>query len=132
MNNPYKPLVFVVEDDSFFLEILKSKLSNDEKYTLKGFESAESCIENLNQKPDVIVLDYNLDKENPKAINGLEAVKKIKVDLPLTKIIMLSGQNSLEIAAEILELGVYDYVIKDDNAFEILQEKILNALSVHI
>lgn len=132
MNNPYKPLVFVVEDDAFFLEILKSKLSNDEKYTLKGFESAESCIENLNQKPDVIVLDYNLDKENPKAINGLEAVKKIKVDLPLTKIIMLSGQNSLEIAAEVLELGVYDYVIKDYNAFEILQEKILNALSVHI
>ncbi len=132
MNNPYKPLVFVVEDDAFFLEILKSKLSNDEKYTLKGFESAESCIENLNQKPDVIVLDYNLDKENPKAINGLEAVKKIKVDLPLTKIIMLSGQNSLEIAAKIFELGVYDYVIKDDNAFEILQEKILNALTVNI
>lgn len=131
MNSTNKPLVFVVEDDAFFMEILKSKLSNNEKYTLKGFESAESCLENLNQSPDIIVLDYNLNKENPKAINGLEALQTIKVKLPFTKVIMLSGQNSFEVAAKIIELGVFDYVIKDDQAFEILEEKILNALFVN-
>ena len=131
MNNTNKPLVFVVEDDAFFMEILKSKLSNNEKYTLTGFESAESCLENLNQKPDIIVLDYNLNKENPKAINGLEALQTIKVKSPFTKVIMLSGQNSFEVAAKIIELGVYDYVIKDDQAFEILEEKISNAIFVN-
>ena len=131
MNRHNKPLVFVVEDDSFFLEILKSKLSNNEKYNLIGFDSAEACLKKWYKNPDVIVLDYNLDKDNPKAINGIEAIQKIKEKLPLTKVIMLSGQNSFEVASKIMELGVYDYVIKDTNAFKILSSKILNALFIN-
>ncbi len=128
MSNP-KNLIFVVEDDNFFLEVVTDDLSENESYAVKGFSTAEECLENLNENPDVIVLDFYLDKENPDAMNGMEALEKINASNPEIKVIMLSGQDSLETAGTLLDKGAFDYVIKDSDAIKILQKKITKALS---
>ncbi len=127
MSNP-KNLIFVVEDDNFFLEVVTDDLSENESYAVKGFSTAESCLECLNENPDVIVLDFYLDKENPDAMNGMEALEKINAIDPNIKVIMLSGQDSLETAGTLLDKGAFDYVIKDSDAIKILQKKITKAL----
>jgi two-component system OmpR family response regulator len=127
MSNP-KNLIFVVEDDNFFLEVVTDDLSENESYAVKGFSSAEACLENLNENPDVIVLDFYLDKENPDAMNGMEALEKINALDPNIKVIMLSGQDSLDVAGTLLDKGAFDYVIKDSDAIKILQKKITKAL----
>jgi two-component system, OmpR family, response regulator len=127
MSNP-KNLIFVVEDDNFFLEVVTDDLSENESYAVKGFSTAESCLESLNENPEVIVLDFYLDKENPDAMNGMEALEKINAINPNIKVIMLSGQDSLETAGTLLDKGAFDYVIKDSDAIKILQKKITKAL----
>ena len=127
MSNP-KNLIFVVEDDNFFLEVVTDDLSENESYAVKGFSTAESCLECLNENPEVIVLDFYLDKENPDAMNGMEALEKINAINPNIKVIMLSGQDSLETAGTLLDKGAFDYVIKDSDAIKILQKKITKAL----
>jgi DNA-binding NtrC family response regulator len=124
-----KHLIFVVEDDNFFLELVKDDLSENEAYIVKGFSTAESCLDELHQNPDVIVLDFYLDKENPDAMNGMEALDKIVLGTPASKVIMLSGQDSLDTATTLLDKGAFDYVIKDMDAVSILQKKIAKALS---
>jgi two-component system OmpR family response regulator len=124
-----KHLIFVVEDDNFFLELVKDDLSENEAYIVKGFSTAESCLDELHQNPDVIVLDFYLDKENPDAMNGMEALDKIVLSTPASKVIMLSGQDSLDTATTLLDKGAFDYVIKDMDAVSILQKKIAKALS---
>jgi DNA-binding NtrC family response regulator len=123
-----KNLIFVVEDDNFFLQVLTDDLSENESYYVKGFSTAEACLESLNENPNVIVLDFYLDKENPDAMNGMEALEKINSINPNIKVIMLSGQDSLETAGKLLDKGAFDYVIKDSDAIKILQKKISKAL----
>ena len=123
-----KSLIFVVEDEVFALTLTMDNLSDNKKYLVKGFSSAEDCIKQLDEKPKVVVLDYYLNNDNQNAMNGLEALKKISQLLPETKIIMLSGQENLKIADELMDLA-FDYVVKDTDAFDILEKVIANALN---
>ena len=129
MSNP-KNLIFVVEDDTFFLEVVTDDLSENEAYSVKGFSTAEACLENLHEKPDLIVLDYYLDKEDANAMNGEDALNKILANNPEAKVIMLSGQDSLGLAGKIIDNGATDYVIKDIDAVKILKKKITRILGV--
>lgn len=125
--NP-KNLIFVVEDDNFFLEVVTDDLAENDSYAVKGFSTAEECLKNLHEKPDLIVLDYYLDKENANAMNGEEALVKILEHNPEAKVIMLSGQDSLGLAGKIIDSGATDYVIKDIDAVNILKKKITRVL----
>ena len=121
--------VFVVEDDRFFSEMIQDFLKENQLFKVSAFSSAESCIEKLGENPDIIVLDYYLDKENPGAINGLDALKQIRKISPETIVIMLSAQHSLNTAAELLNMGAFDYVIKNHNAIRVLDKIIKKALT---
>lgn len=125
-----KKNMYVVEDDTFFLNVITDDLSENQHYNVKGFSTAEQCIAELGDKPDLIVLDYYLDKDDPSAMNGLEALKKIHQYDPSILVIMLSGQESLSTADELLSTGANDYVIKDSDAIKILQRKITKLLGV--
>jgi len=122
--------IFVVEDDTFFLNVITDDLSENKNYSVKGFSTAEQCLAELSQKPDVIVLDYFLDKDDHSAMNGLEALKKIQQYDTSIKVIMLSGQESLATADELLSTGANDYVIKDADAIKILERKLTKLLGV--
>jgi two-component system OmpR family response regulator len=123
-----KHLVFVVEDNSFFLDIVTTHLSDNDNLIVRSFITAEEAIEKLNENPEIIVLDYYLDKDNPDAMNGMQAMLKIKEIGCRAKIIILSGQDSLETAGELIDEGAFDYVIKDSDAIKILEKKIDKAL----
>jgi len=121
--------VFVVEDDNFFSELIQDFLKENKALKVSGFSSAESCLEKLDENPDIIVLDYYLDKENPAAMNGLDALKEIRRISPNTKVIMLSAQHSLNTAAELLNIGAFDYVIKNNNAIRVLDKIMKKAIA---
>jgi CheY-like chemotaxis protein len=65
--------VFLVEDNHFYASILKHEL---EAYCsqVTVLSSGEACLEQMNKKPDVVLLDYNLSGE----LNGIDVLKKIK------------------------------------------------------
>lgn len=122
--------VFLVDDDNFFLNTLYYFLTDSisPKIQIKTFSTAEDCLRAMAEKPTIIVLDYMLGAESSKGINGLTALKRINQVAPETFVIMLSSQDSIDIALETLREGAYDYLSKSETAFIRLKTMIKNII----
>ncbi len=109
--------VCVVEDDKFYLELLKSYLSARPNFNVTCFTSGEDFILNLGLKPDLVILDYLLDRENPYAMNGRNVYKIIRNLSPNSDIIVVSAQQSAEVVFGLVQEGVRNYLMKDKQTF---------------
>ena len=121
--------IFLVDDDPVFLRLLEIQFLENDGFALETFKTGELCIENLYQKPDIIILDYYLNSVIKKAMNGLETLDKInKLDIGLP-VIMLSSQDRIDVAVDCLHHKAIDYVVKNETAFMRLQKIIATILS---
>ena len=113
--------LFLVDDDALFLKSLEIEFLDNADFEIKTFLSGELCLENLSLNPDIIILDYHLDGINPNAMNGLQTLTLIKEhkDIP---VIMLSSQDSIDVAVSCMYHKAFDYVIKSETAFVRLQK----------
>lgn len=120
--------IFLVDDEPIQNEMLKDYISERFEYKIKTYESGEAAIKDMNLRPEIMVLDFHLNSHLPSAQNGVEVLKKVKELNPGTQVIMLSGQDKLDVAVDSMKNGAYDYVIKGETAFSRM-ENILNNLS---
>jgi DNA-binding NarL/FixJ family response regulator len=67
-------------------------------------------------KPELILLDIGLPK-----LDGIEAARQISQIASYTKILFLSGFDSLEVVEEALNTGANGYVLKLDAASELIE-----------
>jgi DNA-binding NtrC family response regulator len=118
--------VFLVDDDPMHLQMLKDHLSSKFNIDITTFSTGEDCLANLDKDPDVIVLDYYLNSVEKSAANGIEILKKIKARKPETEVVMMSGQEKIEIAVETMACGAFDYVIKNESSFLRAENKLVN------
>lgn len=99
--------ILVVEDDQDQRELIKETL-NDHfgKDTVTCAECGHEVLAWDLEKFDVILTDFNLPD-----IGGLEFLKAIlqKADRP---VIMVTGENVRQTAAQAIRAGAYDYVVK--------------------
>lgn len=128
MNNDKKIKLFLVDDDAVFLKNLEIEFLDSADIEIETYATGELCIKNLSKKPDVIILDYHLDGIDPTAINGIATLDKIKEYNEETAIIMLSSQDSIEVAVDCMHHKAYDYVIKSETAFLRLKKNITNII----
>ncbi|MFK7925187.1 MAG: sigma-54-dependent transcriptional regulator [Bacteroidia bacterium] len=114
-----KFLVFVVDDDDWYRELLKFNLEDNPDYTVKAFPDATSCLDALHEGPKVITLDYRLPD-----MEGSEALQKIKAFDPEIDVIVVSEQDNVQTAVELLKLGAYDYIAKSND----IRDRLLNTV----
>lgn len=109
--------VFLVDDDPMVLKMLSRYFTDKQAYKITTFSSGEACLAALEQKPDMVVLDYNLSSEEEISdqVDGIEVLFKIKEQLPDTQVIMLSAQDEVQVAVDCLKRGSTNYIIKDGN-----------------
>ena len=127
-----KPLsIFIVDDDELFITSLKDQVKKMFKFevNIKTFSTGEGCLNNFQNPPDIIILDYFLNSNYPDAMNGLKVLKKIMEISPETKVIMLSAQDKMEVAVNLIKFGAYDYIIKDDRLFVRIKLVVGNAVN---
>ncbi|MFI5148307.1 MAG: response regulator [Bacteroidia bacterium] len=119
MNHAEPATVFLVDDDKFFLKSLEHHLLHtlNTNVHISSYQNGEECLQHMNDETGIIVLDYFLNAGNPKAMNGIEALRQIRSLYPKTKVIILSGQENIEVAIEALKFGASDYVVKNEKAF---------------
>ncbi len=103
--------IFVVEDDAWYAELLVYHLSLNPDYEVIKFSTARECLAQLHRQPCVITLDYTLPD-----MNGAEVLKKILEFNPNIQVIIISAQENINTAIDLLKKGAYDYIVKDDDA----------------
>lgn len=112
-----RPLVYVIDDNPIVQELLDFRLSGKLKCIVSKFSDANSALRSISQnKPDLIVLDYNLDNSG-KTPNGLGFLEKLNQMGHLAPTIVLSGQTDKMIAVNLIRSGAVDYVSKDSSEF---------------
>ncbi len=122
-------LVFVVDDDALYLKALENSISGKLPFVkLKTFLTGEACLQQIKLNPDVVILDYFLDSKVSYAWNGLTILKQIKKINPKIKVIMLSAQDSLDIAVKCIDNGSFDYISKSESAFVKINNVLTNVI----
>jgi two-component system, OmpR family, response regulator len=128
MNSDKKIKLFLVDDDAVFLKNLEIEFLDSADIEVETYATGELCVKNLSKKPDVIILDYHLDGIDANAMNGIATLDKIKAYNEETAVIMLSSQDSIDVAVNCMQHKAYDYVIKSETAFLRLKKNITNIL----
>lgn len=132
---PSKELkIFVIEDDALYRHALEFYLSKNEKFKILSFKTGEECLKHFRaQNPDIIILDYRLNEEQADAKDGIEVLKKLKHLSPDLPVLMLSGNDSIEVATSSIRHGAFDYVVKNESSFlkvQILLSKIIQMMKL--
>jgi CheY-like chemotaxis protein len=104
--------IFLVEDDRTYAGFIKRSLENNGNYNVAVFETAESCLSELekNNLPSVLVIDYFLP-----GMNGIELYSRIREKTGFLPIIMLSANSDPNLILEMVKKGIRHYVIKNEN-----------------
>jgi len=121
MKNHQSFKVFIVEDDVWYGSMLQHYLSLNPEYEVKRFESPRDFFAALHENPDVVTLDYSLPD-----CDGAEVLKKIKEHNPDIRVIVISGQEDVATAINLLKNGAFDYIVKDDDTKDRLWNSILH------
>jgi DNA-binding NtrC family response regulator len=122
--NEKKTTLFLVDDDAVFLKALEIEFLLNGDFEIQTFATGELCIQNLNKKPDVVILDFHLDGIDTMAMNGLATLDKIKEFDANIPVIMLSSQDKIDVAVSCMHHKAFDYVVKSETAFVRIQKAI--------
>ena len=131
MADQHKRFIYLIDDEPIQNEMLKDYLSERFLYDIKTFDNGEEALQNMQDNPEIVVLDYHLNSERPNAKNGVEILKDIKEKYPDTQVIMLSGQDKIDVAVDSIKYGAYDYVVKGETAFSRMENIMNNVSELH-
>lgn len=113
--------IFIVEDDPFYGEILNYHLSLNPDYEVTLFASGKELLANLYRQPDLVTIDFVLP--DYKGDKLYERIREFNSDIP---VIVISGQDEIAVAVNLLKMGVSDYLIKDEHTKDVLWNSIVN------
>lgn len=104
-----KPNILVIEDDSDMQDLITA-FFKPRSYEVTTYDDPEKALADISEQKldfDVIITDLKLPK-----MSGIELTKSIKnlgVDVP---IILMTAHKAIDTAAEAVEAGAYDFVVK--------------------
>ncbi len=113
--------VFIIEDSVSELQMAIEYFSKYPTIETKGFATGELCIKELVVSgfvPDMILLDYFLDSENPVSKDGLEVLVKLAELCPNSEIIMLSSVENQRVIDLARQKGASYYVVKGAEGYQ--------------
>jgi two-component system response regulator NreC len=102
--------ILLADDHKITRDGLKALLESQKNMTVIGeAENGRKAVRlALDLQPDVIVMDINMPE-----LNGIEATRQIKADLPKVKIIALSMYSDKRYVVGMLKAGVSGYLLKN-------------------
>lgn len=111
--------IFVVEDNEWYNRLLVHHLSMNPEFEVRSFSSGKDFLQALNEGPDVITLDYRLPD-----IKGIDLLRKIRSHDSHIEVVVISEQEDVQVAVDLLKEGAFDYIVKNDE----IQTRLHNAI----
>lgn len=100
--------VLVVDDAAFArLSIRKMLEANDHSVAGEASNGIEAVEKFVEVRPDVVLLDISMPE-----MNGLEALKRIKIIEPNARIIICSALGQQATFAQAIEYGAVNFIVK--------------------
>lgn len=120
--------VLIVEDNQGDFVLIEDYLLEKFNYITivhcPDYASSLNYLKNSKEKLSLILLDLNLPD-----MKGLELINNIMANNFLVPIIILTGYSDLAMAKSSLQIGVYDYLLKDQINPDILYKTIVFTLN---
>jgi len=108
--------IFIVEDDPMYGQILEYGLTLNPDYKVEIYTTGRECLNNLYKNPSVITLDYTLPDMEGNAV--LKKIRQGRAEIP---VIIISGQEDITTAIELLKEGANDYIVKGEDTIDRLR-----------
>jgi DNA-binding NtrC family response regulator len=105
MGGPF--IILILDDESMVGQRLKPALEK-EGYRVETFTDPKDAVARLDEKNfDVVVTDICME-----GLDGMEVLARIRQRSADTKVIMITGFATLEMAHESLKQGAFDFIAK--------------------
>lgn len=117
--------ILLADDHRMVREGIRCLLENVSEFNVVG-EAADGyeCISLVNKtKPNIVLLDIDMPD-----MNGIEALRVIKEQKMICKVIMLTRHNEIDYLMKALEIGCDGYILKE-SSFETLLKAIFKVYS---
>jgi DNA-binding NtrC family response regulator len=115
--------ILIVDDEPIVGERLKAALVKDGHVVETFVDPAEALARLSETSFDIVVCDIRMGE-----IDGIEVMTRVLRDAPKTKVIMITGYATLELARESLAKGAFDFIAKPFKLGEI-RKTIAKAIS---
>lgn len=102
--------ILLVEDHVIVREGICSLIEKEHDMEVVGQagDGVEAIKLTYEKHPDVVIMDISMPK-----MNGIEATRKIKIEMPDVKVLVLSANNDRELVMDMVKAGSLGYVLKD-------------------
>jgi len=114
-----QPVIFVVEDNLLYQNLIAKELESVSG-NIHFYTNGEACLEDLDKKPEVIVMDYNLDGK----MNGLDTLQQVRSIDPAIYVILFSSQKGLNTKETFLQYGNFDFLEKNSLSLRTLRQMV--------
>ena len=115
----------LIVDDAAFMRMSIRRMLEANGHTMAGEAGSgvEAVQRYLSVKPDVVLLDITMPE-----MNGVEALKRIKVLDPNAKVIICTAIGQQAMLAEAVENGASDFIVKPFEVDRLLAaiDKVMN------
>lgn len=99
--------IMVVDDENIVGKRLKPALEKIGDI-VETFENAQKALERFDEQPfDIVVTDVRMDE-----IDGIEVLERILAKSDKTKVIIITGYATVEVAREAMTKGAFDFIAK--------------------
>lgn len=110
-----RPRVLLADDHALLLGAYEKLLAADCEVVGMVTDGRALVAEARRLKPEVVVLDIMMP-----LLNGLDAGRQIKAELPRTKLVFVTMSEDSDLAAEAFRIGASAYLLKRSAASELL------------
>ncbi|GAB3635211.1 hypothetical protein GCM10027422_08010 [Hymenobacter arcticus] len=101
--------IFLVDDDPFCRQLVEYAIRSAGYDDVQAFDNGAACLDALIEEPAIIFLDQMMG-----SVSGTDALKTIKRFNPDIYVVLVSGQQQVQVAVDSLKYGAFDYVVKDE------------------